>query len=163
MLRSDVLNLQQSRQRLIHLAALRMRPGEVHRRPCPPLGRRRRGVHCGSDPQRMPGVTDLHRYGHWLSRAGQSPAVLRLSSRSRSVPPPAYKRVRGTTLAEGGRMVGDKLIADIESGGMAGLSTAWIDQGKWPGHEHQADRMVSDVMKAIALMRAHLLDTAPRA
>lgn len=59
----------------------------------------------------------------------------------------------GASLAEGGWMVGDNLIADIEGGQAAGLRTIWIDRGTWPGHRHQADHVVADVAGAIAIMR----------
>lgn len=36
------------------------------------------------------------------------------------------------SLAEGGWMVGDNLIADIGDGSNAGLNTIWIDRGTWP-------------------------------
>ncbi|MEQ4724912.1 HAD family hydrolase [Nonomuraea sp. B19D2] len=59
----------------------------------------------------------------------------------------------GTNLAEGGWMVGDNLIADIQGAQTAGLRTIWIDRGTWPGHEHQADHVVADTVDAIAIIR----------
>ncbi|GII51188.1 hypothetical protein Psi02_76120 [Planotetraspora silvatica] len=38
----------------------------------------------------------------------------------------------GTTLAEGGWVIGDNLIADIAGGRAAGLRTNWIDRDTWP-------------------------------
>ncbi|MEU6780377.1 HAD hydrolase-like protein [Nonomuraea angiospora] len=59
----------------------------------------------------------------------------------------------GATLAEGGWMVGDNLIADIQGARTAGLRTIWIDRGTWPDEEHQADHVVTDVSEAMAIMR----------
>ncbi len=59
----------------------------------------------------------------------------------------------GASLAEGGWMVGDNLIADVQGGQAAGLRTIWIAQGTWPGHEHQADHVVADASEAITIMR----------
>ncbi|MFI7618255.1 HAD family hydrolase [Nonomuraea terrae] len=59
----------------------------------------------------------------------------------------------GTTLAQGGWMVGDNLIADIRGARTAGLHTIWIDRGSWPGEEHQADHVVNDVIEAMAIVR----------
>ncbi|WP_308210527.1 HAD hydrolase-like protein [Actinomadura luzonensis] len=59
----------------------------------------------------------------------------------------------GTSLAQGGWMVGDSLIADIEGGQAAGLRTIWIDRGTWPGHEHQAEHVVAVAVEAIAIVR----------
>ncbi|MFI6995786.1 HAD family hydrolase [Nonomuraea wenchangensis] len=58
----------------------------------------------------------------------------------------------GASLAEGGWMVGDSLIADVEGGQAAGLRTIWIDRGTWPGHRHQADHVVNDVVEAMAIL-----------
>ncbi|MEV4072036.1 HAD family hydrolase [Nonomuraea fuscirosea] len=59
----------------------------------------------------------------------------------------------GVSLAEGGWMVGDNLVADIAGGQAAGLRAIWVDRGTWPGHEHRADHVVVDVAEAIAIMR----------
>ncbi|MFB4285046.1 HAD family hydrolase [Nonomuraea sp. MTCD27] len=59
----------------------------------------------------------------------------------------------GTSLAEGGWMVGDNLIADIQGGQTAGLRTIWIDRGTWSGRKHRADHVVADAVEAIAIMR----------
>jgi hypothetical protein len=54
-------------------------------------------------------------------------------------PQPALKRCcfsrsQSTTFADGGQATG--------------LRTVWIDRGTWPGHEHDADRIVTDVPQA---------------
>ncbi|KAB8182109.1 HAD-IIIA family hydrolase [Nonomuraea phyllanthi] len=59
----------------------------------------------------------------------------------------------GASLAEGGWMVGDNLIADIQGARSAGLRTVWVDRGTWPGHEHQADHVVTDTTKAIGIIQ----------
>ncbi|WP_067137399.1 HAD family hydrolase [Microtetraspora malaysiensis] len=58
----------------------------------------------------------------------------------------------GMNPGEGGWMIGDNLVADIEGGRAAGLRTVWIDRTVRPREEHQADHVVSDVMQAIALL-----------
>ncbi|MFG2078134.1 HAD family hydrolase [Nonomuraea maritima] len=60
----------------------------------------------------------------------------------------------GATLDQGGWMVGDSLIADIQGARTAGLRTIWIDRGTWPGEEHQADHVVNDIVEAMAIVRA---------
>ncbi|WP_049567298.1 HAD family hydrolase [Nonomuraea sp. SBT364] len=60
----------------------------------------------------------------------------------------------GASLAEGGWMVGDNLIADVQGAQAAGLRAIWIDRGKWPGHEHRADHVVTDVIPGIAYLRS---------
>ncbi|MEV0630167.1 HAD family hydrolase [Nonomuraea wenchangensis] len=59
----------------------------------------------------------------------------------------------GASLAEGGWMVGDSLIADVEGGQAAGLRTIWIDRGTWPGHRHRADHAIADIGEAFVIMR----------
>lgn len=59
----------------------------------------------------------------------------------------------GSSLAAGGWMVGDNLIADIEGARTAGLRTIWIDRGTWSGNEHRADHVVAEITEAIAIMR----------
>ncbi|MER7362879.1 HAD family hydrolase [Nonomuraea wenchangensis] len=59
----------------------------------------------------------------------------------------------GASLAEGGWMVGDSLIADVEGGQAAGLRTIWIDRGTWPGHRHRADHVIADITEAFVIMR----------
>ncbi|GII58998.1 hypothetical protein Pth03_73870 [Planotetraspora thailandica] len=58
----------------------------------------------------------------------------------------------GVTLAGGGWVIGDNLIADIAGGRAAGLQTIWIDRGTSPGAEHDADHVVSDVIDAIGIL-----------
>ncbi|MFC7381945.1 HAD family hydrolase [Sphaerisporangium rhizosphaerae] len=57
----------------------------------------------------------------------------------------------GMTLAGGGWVVGDNLTADIAGGRAAGLQTIWIDRGTWPGVDHQADHVVTDILQAIEI------------
>ncbi|WP_259403292.1 HAD hydrolase-like protein [Microbispora sp. H10949] len=52
-------------------------------------------------------------------------------------------------------MVGDNLTADIAGGRAAGLRTVWIDRGTWPGVDHQADHVVTDVLQAIEILQRH--------
>jgi len=56
------------------------------------------------------------------------------------------------TLEAGGWMIGDNLIADIAGGRAAGLRTIWLDRGTWPGHEHDADHVVTDVLEAMNIL-----------
>ncbi|GAA3440768.1 HAD hydrolase-like protein [Planomonospora venezuelensis] len=58
----------------------------------------------------------------------------------------------GTTLGAEGWMVGDHPVADISGGRAAGLRTVWIDRGTWPGEEHQADHVVTDVLQAMEIL-----------
>ncbi|MDF5751214.1 HAD family hydrolase [Spongiactinospora sp. TRM90649] len=58
------------------------------------------------------------------------------------------------SLDGGGWMVGDNLTADIAGGRAAGLRTIWIDRGTWPGVEHEADHVVSDVLEAMEILHA---------
>ncbi|MFD0883050.1 HAD family hydrolase [Streptosporangium algeriense] len=59
----------------------------------------------------------------------------------------------GTSLADGGWMVGDHPVADINGGHAAGLNTIWIDRGTRPGYEHSPDHVVTDVMCATDILR----------
>lgn len=53
----------------------------------------------------------------------------------------------GMDLTESGWMVADHLVADISEGRAAGLNGLdW--PGTWPGHEHEADHVVTDVLQA---------------
>lgn len=59
----------------------------------------------------------------------------------------------GTSIAEGGWMVGDNLTADIEGGRAAGLHTIWVTRE--PGDslaDSPADHVVGDVLDAEALI-----------
>ncbi|WP_433417780.1 HAD family hydrolase [Microtetraspora malaysiensis] len=58
----------------------------------------------------------------------------------------------GTTLAEGGWVIGDNLTADIAGGRAAGLRTIWVDRGTWPEHEHCTDHVVRDVLQAMEIL-----------
>ncbi|MER6174415.1 HAD family hydrolase [Streptosporangium sp. NPDC001681] len=58
----------------------------------------------------------------------------------------------GMALADGGWMVGDHLVADIGGGRAAGLRTVWGDRGTWPGQEHEADHVVTDVLQAMKIL-----------
>nr|BFE85225.1 HAD family hydrolase [Planobispora longispora] len=58
----------------------------------------------------------------------------------------------GMSLGAGGWMVGDHLVADIGGGRAAGLRTVWIDRGTWPGQEHEADHVVTDVLQAMEIL-----------
>ncbi|MER5318042.1 HAD family hydrolase [Streptosporangium roseum] len=60
----------------------------------------------------------------------------------------------GMILADGGWMVGDHPVADIGGGRAAGLRTVWIDRGTWPGQEHAADHVVTDVLQAMEILHA---------
>ncbi|MGW4967357.1 HAD family hydrolase [Nonomuraea sp. NPDC004186] len=59
----------------------------------------------------------------------------------------------GMSLADGGWMIGDNLTADIAGGRAAGLRTIWIARGTCPGVDHQADYVVTDVLKAIEILQ----------
>jgi putative hydrolase of the HAD superfamily len=60
----------------------------------------------------------------------------------------------GMSLADGGWMVGDHLIADIGGGRAAGLRTVWVDRGTWPDQEHGADHVVTDVLQAMEILHS---------
>jgi HAD superfamily hydrolase (TIGR01549 family) len=59
----------------------------------------------------------------------------------------------GMTVADGGWMVGDNLTADIIGGQTAGLRTIWVDRGTWPGRDHSADHVVTDVIQAMEILQ----------
>ncbi|WP_424536906.1 HAD family hydrolase [Sphaerisporangium viridialbum] len=59
----------------------------------------------------------------------------------------------GMTLAGGGWVIGDNPTADIAGGRAAGLRTIWVDRGTWPGVAHQADHVVTDVLRAIEILQ----------
>jgi putative hydrolase of the HAD superfamily len=61
----------------------------------------------------------------------------------------------GVTLVEGGWVIGDNLTADIAGGRAAGLRTIWIDRGTWPGVNHEADHVVTDVLQAMEILEHH--------
>ncbi|MEU7990103.1 HAD family hydrolase [Streptosporangium canum] len=58
----------------------------------------------------------------------------------------------GASLTGGGWMIGDHLVADIGGGQAAGLRTIWIDRRTWPDHEHTADHVVTDVLRAMDIL-----------
>ncbi|MGV9596117.1 HAD family hydrolase [Streptosporangium sandarakinum] len=58
----------------------------------------------------------------------------------------------GMDLADGGWMIGDHLVADIGGGRAAGLRTIWVDRGTWPGQEHEADYVVTDVPQVMEIL-----------
>ncbi|WP_101789161.1 HAD family hydrolase [Nonomuraea indica] len=58
----------------------------------------------------------------------------------------------GTSLAQGGWMVGDNPIADIGGARAAGLRAIWINRGTRPVNKHQADHVVTDVIEGIAIL-----------
>ncbi|MEV4182571.1 HAD hydrolase-like protein [Streptosporangium canum] len=59
----------------------------------------------------------------------------------------------GMSLAGGGWMVGDHLVADIGGGRVAGLHTVWIDRRTWPDRE-RPDHVVMDVLQAMEILLA---------
>ncbi|MEV4159252.1 HAD hydrolase-like protein [Nonomuraea dietziae] len=61
----------------------------------------------------------------------------------------------GTTLAHGGWMVGDRVVADVGGGRSAGLRTIWIDRGTWPERDQAADHVVTDVLQAMEILLQH--------
>ncbi len=59
----------------------------------------------------------------------------------------------GTTLAQGGWMVGDNAASDIEGGRAAGLRTAWVGTGcPWPSGAPEPDLRAEDAAEAVALL-----------
>ncbi|MFI6811872.1 HAD family hydrolase [Nonomuraea sp. NPDC050328] len=60
----------------------------------------------------------------------------------------------GMELAGGGWMVGDNLTADIEGASAVGLRTVWVDRGAWPGWKHEADHVVTDVVRSFEILLA---------
>ncbi|MBG0826794.1 HAD family hydrolase [Planomonospora sp. ID67723] len=60
----------------------------------------------------------------------------------------------GMSLADGGWMIGDHLVADIGGGRAAGLRTVWVDRGTWPDQEHRADHVVTDVLQAMEILHS---------
>ncbi|MER6831171.1 HAD family hydrolase [Streptosporangium sp. NPDC000563] len=58
----------------------------------------------------------------------------------------------GAVLVDGGWMVGDHLVADIDGGRAAGLCTIWVDRGTWPDHGHNADHVVTDVLQVMKIL-----------
>ncbi|WP_326634836.1 HAD family hydrolase [Nonomuraea fuscirosea] len=67
----------------------------------------------------------------------------------------------GASLTEGGWMVGDNPIADVQGAQTAGLRAIWIDRGTWRGHEHRADHVVTDVMAGIAILHEATMALRP--
>jgi HAD superfamily hydrolase (TIGR01662 family) len=60
----------------------------------------------------------------------------------------------GASLADGGWMIGDHLVADIGGGQAAGLRTIWIDRGTGPDHKHSLGHIVTDVIDAMDILHA---------
>ncbi|MFI9574594.1 HAD family hydrolase [Microbispora rosea] len=60
----------------------------------------------------------------------------------------------GMSLDAGGWVIGDNLIADIAGGRGAGLRTIWVNRGKQPDREHNADHVVTDVLQAMEILHS---------
>ncbi|MGW0589018.1 HAD family hydrolase [Streptosporangium sp. NPDC002607] len=58
----------------------------------------------------------------------------------------------GTSLANGGWMVGDHPVSDISGGQAAGLRTIWVSRDIWPNREHPPGLMAIDVIHAIDML-----------
>ncbi|MGW5263162.1 HAD family hydrolase [Microbispora sp. NPDC004025] len=60
----------------------------------------------------------------------------------------------GMSLAGEGWMVGDHPVKDIGGGRAAGLRTIWVDRGKRPDQEHDADHVVTGVLQAMEILHS---------
>ncbi|MER6174423.1 HAD family hydrolase [Streptosporangium sp. NPDC001681] len=58
----------------------------------------------------------------------------------------------GMSVVDGRWVIGDHLTADVAGGRVAGLQMIWVDRSTWPGHEHSADHVVTDVIQAIEIL-----------
>ncbi|GAA2371003.1 hypothetical protein GCM10010404_27740 [Nonomuraea africana] len=54
--------------------------------------------------------------------------------------------------ARGGWILGDHLVKDTGGERAAGLRTVWVSAGTSPGHEHEADHVVTDVLQAMEIL-----------
>nr|WP_245966904.1 HAD hydrolase-like protein [Sphaerisporangium album] len=58
----------------------------------------------------------------------------------------------GTSLTDGGWMIGDHLTKDIAGGRNADLHTVWINRGPTADHEQQADHTVTQTTEAVQVL-----------
>ncbi|WP_318783722.1 HAD family hydrolase [Plantactinospora soyae] len=61
----------------------------------------------------------------------------------------------GTTLSDGGWMIGDSATSDVGGGQAAGLRTVWVDRGgAWPSGLPVPDHVTPSVVEAFAVLLA---------
>ena len=66
----------------------------------------------------------------------------------------AAARKCGLDLRDGGWVIGDSPVLDVEGGRAAGLGCVWVSRGKdWPAQLPRPDRTVGDVPAAVAVLR----------